>query len=57
MCDDKRLKTSELIGGIDFDWEFTDGFKLRVFSEEYLKTIKIKCCESGCKNCPWNYKK
>lgn len=57
MCDDKRLKTSELIEGIDFDWKFIDSVKLRVFSEEYLKTIKIKCCESGCKNCPWNYKK
>jgi hypothetical protein len=55
MCDHKRLKISELIEGIDFYWEEVDGTRHRVFTKEYLKTIRLKCCESGCFNCPWDY--
>lgn len=57
MCDWKRLRVDELIEGVDFYWEETDGIKLRVFTEEYLKMIRPKCCESGCRHCPWEYKK
>jgi hypothetical protein len=57
MCDWKRLRVDELIEGVDFYWEETDGIKLRVFTEEYLQMIRPKCCESGCRHCPWEYKK
>jgi hypothetical protein len=57
MCDWKRLKSDELIEGIDFNWEEINGIKLRVFTKEYLLMIRPKCCESGCKNCPWGYLK
>lgn len=57
MCQAKRLKTSELIEGVDFDWEVIDGIKMRVFSKEYLLSIRVKCCETFCKNCPWDYNK
>jgi hypothetical protein len=57
MCQEKRLKTSELIEGVDFNWEVIDRIKLRVFSKEYLINIRAKCCETFCKNCPWEYKK
>ena len=52
MCDWKRLRVDELIEGVDFYWEETDGVRLRVFTEEYLKMIRPKCCESGCRHCP-----
>jgi len=57
MCDWKRLRTDELIEGVDFNWEEINGIKLRVFTKEYLLMIRPKCCESGCKNCPWGYLK
>ena len=57
MCQSKRLKTSELIEGEDFNWEEIDGKKLRVFTKEYLLSIRPQCCKSGCRNCPWNYQK
>lgn len=57
MCDWKRLRIDELIEGVDFYWEELDGIKLRVFTEEYLQMIRPKCCESGCRHCPWKYKK
>lgn len=57
MCDWKRLKVDELIEQVDFYWEEIDGVRLRVFTEEYLRMIRPKCCESGCRNCPWKYEK
>jgi hypothetical protein len=53
MCDWKRLKVNELIEGVDFYWEEKDGIRMRVFTKEYLKTIRPMCCESGCINCPF----
>jgi hypothetical protein len=57
MCDHKRLRVDELIEGVDFNWEEIDGIRLRVFTKEYLLMVRPRCCESGCKNCPWEYKK
>lgn len=57
MCDWKRLKIDELIEGVDFYWEETDGIRLRVFTEEYLRMIRPKCCLSSCRHCPWGYSK
>ena len=57
MCDWKRLRSDELIEEVDFNWEEINGIKLRVFTKEYLLMIRPKCCESGCKNCPWGYLK
>ena len=57
MCDHKRLRVDELIEGVDFNWEEIDGIRMRVFTKEYLLMIRPRCCESGCKNCPWEYKK
>ena len=57
MCDHKRLRVDELIEGVDFNWEEIDGIRLRVFTKEYLLMVRHRCCESGCKNCPWEYKK
>lgn len=56
MCDWKRLRIDELIEGIDFYWEETNGVKLRVFTEEYLRMIRVKCCNSGCRHCPFKSK-
>jgi len=56
MCDNKRLKNSELIEGVDFHWEVVSDIKMRVFTKEYLLSVRQKCCESNCKNCPWIYK-
>ena len=53
MCDWKRLKTSELIEGVDFYWEEIEGIKMRVFTEEYLRMIRPACCNSGCRQCPF----
>jgi hypothetical protein len=57
MCDHKRLRADELIEGVDFNWEEIDGIRLRVFTKEYLLIIRPICCKSGCRNCPWEYKK
>jgi hypothetical protein len=57
MCDSKRLRVDELIEGVDFYWEEKEGIRLRVFTESYLQMIRPKCCESGCRHCPWNFKK
>jgi hypothetical protein len=56
MCDSKRFHIEDLIEGVDFNWEEINGVKLRVFTKEYLLMIRVKCCESSCKNCPWEYK-
>jgi hypothetical protein len=53
MCDWKRLKTSELIEGVDFYWEEKGGIKMRVFTEEYLRMIRPACCNNGCRHCPF----
>jgi hypothetical protein len=57
MCQNKRFHISELIEGVDFYWEEVEGIKLRVFTEDYLRMVRIKCCENSCKNCPWGFKK
>ncbi|NDF17462.1 MAG: hypothetical protein EB079_05800 [Verrucomicrobia bacterium] len=57
MCDSKRLKIEDLIEGVDFHWEEISGVKLRVFTKEYLEMIRPNCCKSGCRNCPWGFKK
>lgn len=57
MCDWKRLKIDELIEGVDFYWEVVGGVKIRVFTLEYLKTIRTHCCQSQCRHCPWEFKK
>lgn len=57
MCDSKRFHIEDLIEGVDFNWEEINGVKLRVFTKEYLRMIRVKCCESSCKNCPWDYNK
>ena len=56
MCEWKRLRVDELIEGVDFYWEEVEGIRLRVFTEEYLKMIRPKCCESGCRHCPFKNK-
>lgn len=53
MCDWKRLRIDELIEDVDFYWEEVDGIRLRVFTEDYLKIIRPKCCQCGCRHCPW----
>ena len=57
MCDWKRLKIEDLIEGVDFNWEEVEGIRLRVFTKEYLEMISPSCCKSGCRNCPWGFKK
>lgn len=57
MCNHKRLRIDELIEGVDFYWEEVDGVRYRVFTEDYLRMVRPICCETGCKNCPWKYKK
>jgi hypothetical protein len=57
MCDHKRLRVDELIEGVDFNWEEIDDIRLRVFTKEYLLMVRPRCCEAGCRNCPWEYKK
>jgi hypothetical protein len=42
---------------VEFYWEEIEGVRLRVFTEEYLKMIRPKCCQSACRHCPWNFKK
>jgi hypothetical protein len=53
MCDHKRFHIDDLIEGVDFYWQEIDGIRMRVFTKEYLKTIRPMCCESGCINCPF----
>ena len=57
MCSNKRIKIVDLIEGVDFYWEETDGIRYRVFTEEYLKLIRPICCNSGCRHCPWKSQK
>jgi len=57
MCDNKRLRTIDLIEGVDYHWEIVQGIKMRVFTKDYLLQIRPKCCETGCLNCPWGYLK
>ena len=57
MCNHKRLRIDELIEGVDFYWEEVDGVRYRIFTEDYLRMVRPMCCETGCKNCPWKYKK
>ena len=54
MCDKFRMKTSELIEGIDFNWEEKDGVKYRVFTKEWL-SLRGFCCKNYCKNCPYGF--
>lgn len=56
MCDWKRLKIDDLIEEVDFYWEEQEGLKIRVFTEEYLKMIRVKCCQNSCRHCPWGFK-
>lgn len=37
MCDWKRLKSDELIEGVDFYWEEIEGVKLRVLLKNILE--------------------
>lgn len=57
MCQNKRLHVEDLIEGVDFYWEEIEGLRLRVFTEDYLRMIRFKCCETGCRHCPWGFKK
>lgn len=57
MCDSKRFHIEDLIEGVDFYWQEIDGIKMRVFTKEYLKSVRPMCCKSGCLNCPWDYLK
>jgi hypothetical protein len=57
MCNHKRLHIEDLIEGVDFYWQEIDGIRMRVFTKEYLISIRPMCCESGCINCPWDYLK
>jgi hypothetical protein len=56
MCQNKRFHISELIEGVDFYWEEIEGVRLRVFTEDYLRMVRPKCCENSCKHCPWGFK-
>jgi uncharacterized protein DUF5522 len=42
----------ELIEGVDFYWEGP----YMVFTEKYLKA-RGYCCESGCRHCPYGFKR
>ena len=57
MCSNKRIKIVDLIEGVDFYWEESDGIRYRVFTEEYLKLVRPICCNSGCRHCPWKSQK
>lgn len=57
MCTNKRLKLKDLIEGVDFYWEGSEGVKWRVFTEEYLRQVRPVCCNSGCRHCPWGHQK
>lgn len=57
MCDWKKLRVDQLIEVVDFYWEEKEGVRLRVFTESYLQMIRPKCCESGCRHCPWKFTK
>lgn len=46
----------ELIEGKDFHWEEIAGCKLRVFTKEYLQSVRVRCCKNNCRHCPWDYK-
>ncbi len=57
MCKNKRLKTINLIEGVDFYWVDEEGIRFRVFTEEYLRQVRPVCCNSGCRHCPFSKKK
>lgn len=57
MCDWKRLKIEQLLQDVDFYWEVVEGVKIRVFTSEYLKSIRTQCCKNQCRHCPWEFKK
>lgn len=57
MCQNKRFHIEDLIEGVDFYWEEVDGIRMRVFTEDYLRMVRPSCCKSGCRHCPWGYKK
>ena len=46
----------ELIEGKDFYWEEIAGCRLRVFTKEYLQSVRVRCCKNNCRHCPWDYK-
>lgn len=47
----------ELVEGVDFYWDEISGVRLRVFTKDYLRTIRQFCCKTGCRHCPFDYKK
>ena len=50
------MSKQELVEGIDYNLEEINGVKYKVFTEQFhLK--RGRCCKSGCKYCPWFYKK
>lgn len=57
MCSNKRIKIVDLIEGVEFYWEESDGIRYRVFTEEYLKLVRPICCNSGCRHCPFKSQK
>ena len=57
MCQNRRLRINELIEGIDFYWDEIEGIRLRVFTEDYLRSIRPVCCETGCRHCPFKKEK
>jgi hypothetical protein len=47
----------KLTEGKDFYFEVIDGHKFKVFTKEYLQSVRKKCCRNYCRHCPWDYKK
>jgi hypothetical protein len=46
--------SEKLVEGVDYTIDPETGFL--VFTREYLLK-RAYCCESGCRNCPYGYKK
>lgn len=46
----------KLIEGVDFNFEFLEGLKFKVFTEKFLLD-RGYCCINNCKNCPYKNKK
>lgn len=56
MCENK-VQSKKIIEGVDFHWEDIQGVRLRVFTKDYLRRVRVFCCQNFCKNCPWDYRK
>lgn len=52
MQDSPRTQGQALVEGVDF---YREGPFL-VFTEDWLRR-RGYCCESGCRHCPWGYRK